>query len=72
MKLSKEQAKKFHSKLEWRFKNSNSDLVSKLNSGTDVDLTKEEISTLVKKLEYNFKKSSDSDLELVKKSLTVI
>lgn len=69
MKLSKEQAKKFHSKLEWRFKNQNSDLVNKLNSGTDVDLTQEELSTLVKKLEYNFKKSNDSDLELVRKSI---
>lgn len=70
MKLSKEQAKKLHSKLEWRFKKSNSDLVIKLNSGTNIELSNEEASILVKKFEYKFKNSTDSDLESLKKFIS--
>lgn len=69
MNLSKEQAKKLHSKLEYNFKKTNSALVQKLKQDSDVQLSKEETQTLLKKLEYRFKKSNDLDLELIKKSL---
>lgn len=69
MNLTKEQAKKLHSKLEYNFRKNKSVLVEKLDSNSDVELTKEETQTLLKKLEYRFKKSNDSDLELIKKSL---
>jgi transposase len=69
MNLSKEQAKKLYSKLEYNFKKSKSALVEKLDSNSDIELSKEETQTLLKKLEYRFRKSNDSDLELIKKSL---
>jgi transposase len=69
MKLTKEQSKKFYSKLEYNFRKSNSTLVEKLNSDNDVELTKEEMSILMKKLEYRFRKSEDLDLVNMKKAL---
>jgi hypothetical protein len=52
MNLSKEQAKKLYSKLEYNFKKSKSALVEKLDSNSDIELSKEETQTLLKKLEY--------------------
>jgi len=66
MKISKETSKKFYSKLEYNFKKKNSSIIQKLNSGVDIELTKEEVDLLLKKLEYRFKKSEDSDLKLLR------
>jgi hypothetical protein len=66
MKISKETSKKFYSKLEYNFKKGNSPIVQKLNSGVDIELTNEEVNILLKKLEYRFKKSEDSDLKLLR------
>jgi DNA-binding Lrp family transcriptional regulator len=66
MKISKEVSKKFYNKLEYNFKKSNSQLVEKLNSGFDIELSKDEIEILLKKLEYRFRKSDDSDLKLLR------
>jgi hypothetical protein len=57
MKLSNEEYDLIYKKLEYRFKNSNHDLVSKIENKQD--LTPDDVDLLLKKLEYKFRKSEN-------------
>lgn len=66
MKFTKDEYDLLYSKLEYRFKNSNSELVNKLKNYESLSV--DDTMTLTKKLEYNFRKSDNPIIEKLKNS----
>jgi hypothetical protein len=65
MKLEKEEYELLSKKLEFRFKNSGNEVVTKI--ANQEELTNEDVKLLVKKLEFNFKKSGNALVEKLNK-----
>lgn len=67
MKLTAEEYELLLKKLEFRFKNSDNELVEKLKNNDD--LSNDDITLLLKKLEFNFKKSKNAIIEKLSNQL---
>lgn len=67
MKFTPQEYEKLYKKLEYTFKKSNSNLVSKLQNKEDLSI--DDLKLLIRKLEYSFRKSED-DLVLKLQKLT--